>query len=98
MVVAGCLRGITALMVNFPKTMEEGRITCPFIILRLKSDVNLHVCLTRRPSNLSGRLSVRPEGHQPAGTCPHRGEFTRGHIQQDRRGRDVLVTSFAVGM
>lgn len=24
LVVAGCLRGITALMVNFTKTMEEG--------------------------------------------------------------------------
>lgn len=27
-VVAGCLRGITALMVNFTKTMEEGGSLC----------------------------------------------------------------------
>lgn len=28
LVVAGCLRGITALMVNFTKTMEEGGMLC----------------------------------------------------------------------
>lgn len=28
LVVAGCLRGITALMVNFTKTMEEGGNSC----------------------------------------------------------------------
>lgn len=28
LVVAGCLRGITALMVNFAKTMEEGGMLC----------------------------------------------------------------------
>lgn len=27
-VVAGCLRGITALMVNFTKSMEEGVCVC----------------------------------------------------------------------
>lgn len=32
-VVAGCLRGITALMVNFPKTMEEGLCAVLYFIL-----------------------------------------------------------------
>lgn len=33
-VVAGCLRGITALMVNFTKTMEEGECLC----------LSVHIC------------------------------------------------------
>lgn len=32
-VVAGCLRGITALMVNFTKTMDEG--VCLFMCIRI---------------------------------------------------------------
>lgn len=30
LVVAGCLRGLSALMVNFPKTKEEGGALRPF--------------------------------------------------------------------
>lgn len=32
LVVAGCLRGITALMVNFNKTMEEGERLCVSVV------------------------------------------------------------------
>lgn len=32
LVVAGCLRGIAALMINFTKTMEEGRTLCSIYV------------------------------------------------------------------
>ncbi|TNN65126.1 DNA-dependent protein kinase catalytic subunit [Liparis tanakae] len=53
-VVAGCLRGITALMVNFPKTMEEDPVTSKDIFQYALKAVSPQMSMTRHAVTLAG--------------------------------------------
>ncbi|XP_034415705.1 DNA-dependent protein kinase catalytic subunit [Cyclopterus lumpus] len=53
-VVAGCLRGITALMVNFPKTMEEDPATSKDIFQYALKAVSPQMSMTRYAVTFAG--------------------------------------------
>ncbi|KAM9332600.1 DNA-dependent protein kinase catalytic subunit [Pholidichthys leucotaenia] len=59
-VVAGCLRGITALMVNFTKTMEEDPTTCKEIFQYALKSISPQMEMTRYAVTFAGlRLFAR---------------------------------------